>query len=66
MTIQTWRDPWEMLIQQLDMSETGRLALTTASMFLIAIAALKRSVLQFDALLSSKAAGAATATGPSM
>ena len=53
LTVQRWRDLREMLIQQLDMFETGRLTLTTAGadVSLPAIADLKRSILEFDALI---------------
>jgi hypothetical protein len=42
-----------MLIQQLDMFETGRLSLTSAGEDIApaAIAKLKRSILEFDALI---------------
>ena len=53
LTVQRWRDLREMLIKQLDMFESGRLSLTTAGVdvSLPAIADLKRSILEFDALI---------------
>ncbi|CAN7251645.1 hypothetical protein LJR225_001166 [Phenylobacterium sp. LjRoot225] len=49
-----WRDLREMLIQQLDMFETGALTLRSNDVNVseAAIADLKRSILDFDALIS--------------
>jgi len=55
--VRRWRGLREMLIQQLDMFESGRLSLTADSVDISghAIADLKRSILDFDALISEGA-----------
>ena len=52
--IQRWRDLREMLIRQLEMFESGALTLRSndVNISLDAIADLKRSILEFDALVS--------------
>lgn len=52
--VQRWRELREMLIAQLDMFESGRLTLKSAGVdvSLGAIAALKRDILEFDALIA--------------
>lgn len=52
--VQRWRDLREMLIQQLEMFESGALTLRSndVNISLTAIADLKRSILEFDALIS--------------
>jgi hypothetical protein len=59
--VRRWRGLREMLIQQLDMFESGRLSLTADSVDISgkAIADLKRSILDFDALISEAAAAEA-------
>ncbi|HEY3799545.1 MAG TPA: hypothetical protein VGL58_14425 [Caulobacteraceae bacterium] len=51
--VQQWRDLRSMLIKQLDMFQTGQLSLKAAGVdiSLAAIADLKRSILDFDALI---------------
>jgi hypothetical protein len=51
--VQQWRDLRSMLIKQLDMFETGQLSLKAAGVdiSLAAVADLKRSILDFDALI---------------
>ena len=55
--VQRWRDLRQMLIRQLDMFETGGLRLHADRMDVSssAIADLKSSILEFDALLSAEA-----------
>lgn len=55
--VQQWRDLREMLIRQLDMFETGALILRSngADVAPAAIHDLKRSILEFDALISEEA-----------
>ena len=52
--VQRWHDLREMLIQQLDMFETGALTLRSngVNVSATAIADLKHSILEFDALIS--------------
>jgi hypothetical protein len=51
--VQRWRDLRGMLIEQLDMFETGRLSLTASGVDISmrAISDLKKSILEFDALI---------------
>jgi hypothetical protein len=55
--VQRWHDLREMLIQQLDMFETGALTLRSngVNVSAPAIADLKHSILEFDALISGEA-----------
>ena len=55
--VQRWRDLREMLIQQLDMFETGALSLQSNGVDIspAAIGDLRRSILEFDALISEDA-----------
>ena len=57
--VQRWRDLREMLIQQLEMFESGALTLRSNNVNVspVAIADLKRSILEFDALISGGEAG---------
>lgn len=57
--VQRWRDLREMLIQQLEMFESGALTLRSndVNVSLGAIADLKRSILEFDALISGGSQG---------
>jgi hypothetical protein len=52
--VQRWRETREMLIQQLDAFETGALTLraNNVNVSAAAIADLKRSIFEFDALIS--------------
>lgn len=52
--VQRWRDLRTMLIQQLDMFETGALTLRSngVNISASAIGDLKRSILEFDALIA--------------
>jgi len=52
--VQRWRDLRGMLIQQLDMFETGSLTLKSngADVAPAAVGDLRRSILEFDALIS--------------
>jgi hypothetical protein len=52
--VQRWRDLREMLIQQLEMFESGALTLRSNDVNIspAAIADLKRSILEFDALIA--------------
>lgn len=52
--VQRWRDLRTMLIQQLDMFETGALTLRSNGVNISAgaIADLRRSILEFDALIA--------------
>ena len=52
--VQRWRDLREMLIQQLDMFESGALTLRSNGVNISAnaIADLRRSILEFDALIA--------------
>jgi len=52
--VQRWRDLRGMLIQQLDMFETGALTLKSngADVAPAAVGDLRRSILEFDALIS--------------
>jgi hypothetical protein len=61
--VQRWRGLREMLIQQLDMFESGRLSLTADSVDISghAMADLKRSIQDFDALICKDAVAAETA-----
>jgi hypothetical protein len=61
LVVQRWRDLREVLIRQLDMFETGRLTLKTAGVDVSqgAVTDLKRSILEFDELISADAADAA-------
>ena len=54
--VQRWRDLREMLIRQLSMFETGGLTLRSndTNVSEAAIADLRRSILEFDALISSR------------
>lgn len=54
--VQRWRDLREMLIQQLDMFESGALTLRSNGVDISpsAIADLRRSILEFDALISGE------------
>ena len=53
--VQRWRDLRTMLIQQLDMFETGALTLRSNGVNISAgaIAALKRQIFEFDALIAA-------------
>jgi hypothetical protein len=55
--IQRWRDLREMLIQQLDMFESGGLTLRSnnADVSSSAIKDLKKNILEFDAMISEEA-----------
>jgi hypothetical protein len=57
--VQRWRDLRTMLLQQLDMFETGALTLRSNGVNISAdaIADLKRSILEFDALIAKDEAG---------
>lgn len=56
--VQRWRDLRGMLIQQLDMFETGAMTLRSNGVDIApaAIGDLKRNILEFDALISEGAA----------
>lgn len=57
--VRRWRDLREMLIRQLEMFESGALTLRSnnVDISLPAIADLKRSILEFDALISGRDQG---------
>ena len=52
--VQRWRELREMLIAQLEMFESGRLTLKTAGVDVSAdaVSALKREIVDFDALIA--------------
>ena len=56
LVVQRWRALREMLIAQLEMFESGRLTLKTAGIDVSAgaISALKRDILEFDALIAGE------------
>jgi len=57
--VRRWRDLREMLIRQLEMFESGALTLRSNNVDISppAIADLKRSILEFDALISGRDQG---------
>jgi hypothetical protein len=63
---QRWRSLRELLIQQLEMFETGRLTLHTGGVDVSddAISTLRREILEFDALILADEQAVATPPGP--